>query len=712
MKRYNVNQKSATIKCFLAAISVVNSNAIAENFDSIDEIVVTAQKHERPMSDVPVSMSAFTSDQLQSLGVNSIDGFITSGVGHLNILPSGNSSGTTTIAIRGDGAFDIGQPTREPGVGVYVDGIYLGRAQGLNQQYADLEQIEILRGPQGTLYGRNSTSGAINIISKKPSGNFGVEQKLGRGSYNLFESVTRINTSELAGIKAKLEFIHSERDGWVNNTLSGQSDFNEYNKTGGKITLNWEPTENLNLLYSHDQAEVKQSQVYFQLYEDLSGVIGRERERETTTRYPLVLKPNVDDISGHSLVASWETDNLTVKSLTSYRQMSEDGFNNYGGILFLDGLILNEDISQNQFSQELQILGASDSIKWVTGLYLFKENATFNQQFQFSLDSNLDPVNPPTGTPFTKYTTDARSQAVFGHVTWQLNEKTDIAVGARKTWDDKSADRAAIPSKDIDSSHLDGSIALTYSWRENLSTYARWATAYKAGGYNVRSTSFLPFEEEINETFELGVKSNYFSRRLAIDASIFNNSISDKQFDFVHPVNTLITETLNATKESEISGLELDVTAIPITGLRLGLSYSYLDGDLPVQPHPDIPGATQRFTFAQLAKHSGAITIDYALPPFELFRATAHLDINSTSRYSYSSFPDAREDSYTLFNARIKLSEFKFDETKSLSLTLWGNNLSDEDHVILSFPIGTPAVRINQAFGSPRTAGVEFLFEI
>jgi iron complex outermembrane recepter protein len=685
--------------------------------EPLEEIIVTARKRDQSLQDTPLAISVLTSRQLGILGITSLDGLADSIIPSLRINPNGASPGSLHIAIRGDGGFDVGQPTRESSVAIYLDGIYFGRAQGLNRELADLKQVEVLRGPQGTLFGRNSTSGAVSFTTHKPTGEFGIKQFLSAGSYDELRSVTHVNLPTFANVSTKISYMHSQRDGWVRNTLPGQSDFNEYEKEGMGLSLNWSALENLSVEYNYDQSSIDTAQVYFQLYEDTIGVIGRERDRETSTRFPLVLDPVKVDTTGHSLVSQWElTDSLTIKSLTAYRELSEDGFNNYGGTLYFSGVIFNEDTEQEQYSQEFQLIGKHGIVEWVAGLFYFKEDTLFGLQNLISLDPSYNPINPPLAvTSIVPVVSDAKSFAVYGQGDIELNDRTNLSIGLRRTTDRKTASRDSIKSPDIDSKHTDASIALNYEVTENVSTYLRWATAYKAGGYNARSRTFLPFDEEVVKSWELGLKSEWLDRRVRANANAFRNDYKDKQFDFSDPNNPLVIDTLNATKGSKISGLEIDITAQIYSELQFGIHYTYLDGDMPIQPHPDGSGALQQFSFAQTPQHAGAFTVDYKAKPWDFGVLSTHLNITSTDNYAHSSFASSREDAYTLVNGKISLSQIDLmpgSSSGNLSISLWGKNLTDKEYVTIGFPIGTPAYTVIQSFGTPRTAGIDINFEL
>ncbi|MBL4838700.1 MAG: TonB-dependent receptor [Kordiimonadaceae bacterium] len=396
----------------------------------LEEILITAERREKKAQDTPIAVSVLTSAQLENYGISSLDALGEGVIPSLKAQPIGNTPSTLIIAIRGNGVSDATQITREAAVAIYQDGFYLGRTQGLSMELADPARIEVLHGPQGTLFGRNATGGAINVVSSKPTGEFGFRQKIGYGNYDALKSVTTLNLQEFSGISLKFDYIHSERDGWVNNTAEGQADYNAYNKDGGRVSLNWKLSDIFTLDYSYERTEVVASQVYFQLQQDNIGIVGVETGRAETTRFPITpLEPTVTKHEMHTLTLDWAlSDHLTVKSLTSYREMDEENHNNYAGTLYFNGVIIEEEFDQSQFSQELQLIGTYDRFEWTAGLYHFEEDATQTSQNLFSLDVfgfiTGTPLTPIAPTPFNLFAganapllsadAKANSQAIYG----------------------------------------------------------------------------------------------------------------------------------------------------------------------------------------------------------------------------------------------------------------------------------------------------------
>lgn len=719
----------------IICVAIIPSLASAETQrrNALEEVVVTAEKRPQLLQDTAVAISVLTSEQLEKQSIFGIGDMRQGAIASVRMFESGNTPQNIVVAIRGNGTGDPSDTTREGSVGIYLDGVYIARSQGLGLELADLERIEVLRGPQGVLFGRNSIGGAVNLISKKPTGQFGIKQALSFGRFNEFKSITRINLPEISGVKAKLDYLHSERDGWVDNTAPGEADFNEYKKDGGKLSINWQVNDQLSLDYSYDHSVVDTVQRYGQFYEDNIGVFGEERRRLSRTRLPVTpLDPTSSEQKGHGIVATWGYSDITVKSITAYRSLNMDSNTNYAGVLYYNGLNDASILDQNQFTQELQVIGGSDRFEWVAGVYYLNEDVDKILNDSFTLDifgvfgPPLSPIDPPTTfdalgsqsfLPPRIVNAEARSRAVYGQFSWVpeiLESKLELILGSRYTEDKKTATRIehSFSESNQNSDHLGSSIVLQYHWLHDLTTYLKWGTAYKAGGVTSRSTSFTPYDEEVVKTWEMGLKSEFWGHRARFNVALFATDYEDLQLDFTDPTNPLIVETINALNKAEVDGLEIDLAMSPIAGLVISLSYSYLDSDMPLQPNPLDNGTLKKFFVPLAPKHSGAMTLDYSFAPKDYGQLALHLDVTSTDHYSFLPFGEQRTDAYSLFNARVELGDINIGSGDgSLKASIWAKNLLDEEYIIFAVAVGEPAASINQIFGDPRTMGIDIRYQ-
>lgn len=214
---------------------------------------MTAQKRRENLQDTPISISVLTSENLQNRHVTSLLDLGDGAIPSLKVAPFFSRPGALIVNIRGIGVLsDSNQPARDQGVGVYVDGVYMGRAQGLNTALFDVESIEVLKGPQGTLFGRNTIGGAPNIVSRKPTGDFGFNSTIGTGNYGSYKAEAHLDLPEFANIAIKIDGILARRDNFFQNPLGGQLGFNSFDKKGVAVTAMWRPVDSFTADLAYD----------------------------------------------------------------------------------------------------------------------------------------------------------------------------------------------------------------------------------------------------------------------------------------------------------------------------------------------------------------------------------------------------------------------------------------------------------------------------
>ena len=712
---------------------ISSTGSALERSNSLEEVIVTAQKREESLQAAPIAISVMSGEELARRNIFGLQGLIDGAIPSLRIQGFSNNPTTLSMTIRGFGPQDTAQITREGSIASYLDGVYLGRAQGLALEVADLERIEVLRGPQGTLFGRNAIAGAVSMISKKPSGDFHLQQTVGAGNYDAFKNITRIDFSEIGGFKAKFDYVHSQRDGWVENSAPGQANYNAYKNDAGRISLTYQLGD-WEYNYAFDRSRLSAVQQYFQAYIDNGHLIGEERDRETHTRAPAMpLKPSVTFLQGHAFTATWTpTQNLTLKSITAYRKLGERTFSNYGEAIYFNGLVVDDKISQDQFSQELQFIGNTDSLEYVAGLYYFHENGREQFQNLYSLDTfGVLSGIPNSPMPLTNYdlfaqeytplrdtNADSKSWAAYAQSTWTpdiVQERLKITLGARYTHDKKEGSRAyyKYDTFSLESNHVDPSATVNFRWSDEISTYAKYSTGYKSGGTNSRSESMTIYDPETAKTFELGAKTEFLDRKARINLALFKTTVRNAQIDFSNPQNASLSETINAKYESTAKGLEIDAQFLLAEGLTFSASYTNLLTHLPDQPNPTNGGGLEPFLSTISPRHAGAASLDYTLRPWSFGVLSAHLDMTSTSQYAYAAKGFDRFDGYTLWNAKVALSEIRFGGLEgAFRVALWGKNLLNEQYILWAFPVGEPLLAVDQSFGDPRTFGMDFTYEL
>ena len=259
---------SCSLVAVLAGVAAVPASAqdeAATEAVAVEEIVVTAQKREENLQDTPFSIVALGEKALEQRGINSLNDLFTGAIPAVRIAPFVGRASAVSIGMRGLVPFDATQVSRDPTVGVYIDGVYLGRVSGLGLELADVERIEVLRGPQGTLFGRNAVGGAISVVSKRPTGELGFDMRAGIGNFASRSAAAHLNLPEVAGVSIKIDGLFEERDGFVRNPLRTSNDYGEIDKLGFRVAALWEPTDNLSILYAYDYSKERPTNLYYHL---------------------------------------------------------------------------------------------------------------------------------------------------------------------------------------------------------------------------------------------------------------------------------------------------------------------------------------------------------------------------------------------------------------------------------------------------------------
>jgi iron complex outermembrane receptor protein len=807
----------------------------------IEEITITARKVAENLQETPLSVSAIDAAGLENLGIQDTRD-ITALAPNAYFTQTPGSSANLALAIRGVGG---AEPllTREQGVAVYMDGAYIARVTGAIMDLVDIERVEILRGPQGTLYGRNATGGAVNFISRKPSEDFGFEGRLGTGSFSRFEGMARINTGELLpGMAATAAYLHRQKDGYINNRLSDDnSDPGSQNTDAFRLALGWDITEELRFDYSFDYENLIGEDPAFQLFAvaGFPGSITSQLEISDDRLDDLSLdQPGLSEhtIRAHNLTLEYDFGPVQLKSITTYRDWENDEFATEldgnaialtgvsiydarilpfdpAGIPFGDlcdnvpfngapafpysGCLLGDPANpgttapttgqlfaadnvrnQDQWTQEIQVLGSiGESFDYVGGFYYFTEEYDeFNRQ-QFLIPLGFAAVQ--LMTPFD-YNGEARAWALFANGTYTLpvlDERISFTGGLRYSKDRKSfvkrnrtctnpsllppCDTSVITSltKNSDTwDSIDWEANLKFQATESINTYFRVATAYKAGGFNLRTSLPVidPFEEEQLLQYELGVKTRWWDDRVQLNLAAFYSDYDDIQTDIFAAGPAGATSITVNGGQAEIPGVELEFLAEPFEGVRLNMNYGWIDPKYksykvrdnngttvtcPPAPVPPTPGCLPDPTvddfsvdmadeaeFGYRPEQTLSAGAEYSTPPLGSLGwiASARLDVRWTGGTVWSPLDDERptvilnggpgltafrdvlfQQAYTLLDARFTISEISINDRAKLRATVYGKNITDEEYLLSGIDFGGLGFA-GGIFGEPSTWGLDF----
>jgi iron complex outermembrane receptor protein len=594
-----------------------------EEDDSVFETVtVTAQKREQSIYDVPVAISAFTAETIEKQGITDLTD-IGKFVPNLNI--TGFSAGHTSSQnpfIRGIGLQDH-LITTEPGVGVYVDGIYLGRQVGQNWSLANIERVEVLRGPQGTLYGRNSIGGAINIITRKPGDKPGGQVSLTAGSRGRLNGGAYVDMPLSDEFAMSFSAAYQRRDGLGDFLLieDPNQEVGEMQDISGRIAMQWKPTDNLSFLLTGDGNDGENGlRPYYTLIDELgaacratagpaddctaaNGAVynaGYRNSDRASDHYDNNTG-QVDQIEvtnkayGVSLTIDFEvSDALNFKLLASDRHseyesgLDDDSFND-------DFLSFPEIGSADQQSVELQATGTSGRFDYVLGLFYYEEEGqNFQNDTSFNCGTAAAPCAAPNSGDFflhQKYD----SLAAYANVGFQVTDQLRIAAGLRQTEDDKSADTEPVvgvigASNSNDGSETTWDVSASYKFADRMTFYGAVQNGYQAGQYPARPfclfgnpNCFVATENVTAINYEVGMKGELFDN-LQLSIAVFNTEYTDLPYQ-VSTTTGAGFNTQSIVVDQTSRGAELETTWAATDNFRLHASLGYIDVDVD-DPNP------------------------------------------------------------------------------------------------------------------------------
>lgn len=611
-----------------------------QDSDGLTEIVVTATKRETNLQDTPISMAVMGEEDMKKRQVQSLLDLADGGIPSLRVATFESRQTALTVGMRGIVPGDANQPAREQGVGVYMDGVYLGRQHGLNSSFLDIERVEVLKGPQGTLFGRNTEGGAVNIVTRQPTGEFGGRVTAGIGSFGSYSGQLRLDLPEVAGFSIKLDAGIQHQNATTKNPLSGQYGWNYFHRTGGRVAVKWQPTNTLTATISADigrdantsflsqllnynplgrpvatlaQIVANNNRVPSGFIAPLPSIVSVNSERTRTSDIGVPQEPSVGKTFGVFSNIKWKAgDNIELRSITAWRTVSDRQFDNSGGAyrtpVFLPNTTFSRysiaTLDQRQFSQEFQAVGnLGDSIDFVTGVYYFNERAedaarTPNTN-RWNADGTgftiVDPATYPLSPTARASVAFAKSYAAYGQATYTPTgiEQLHLTVGGRYTKDKKNGSLftlngvASSLTFTQNNNRFDPLVTLAWEASSDINFYAKYATGYRAGGASSRSLTYRSFDPESVKSYELGMKGEFFDHtvRLNLAGYIMDRTDSQVDFNFFIPQtngtvrNTL--ETVNAEGTTKIRGIEADLTIRPTNNLSMGLSYAYTYTKIP-----------------------------------------------------------------------------------------------------------------------------------
>jgi iron complex outermembrane recepter protein len=708
-------------------------NVNAQSVGMLEEVVVTAQKRVENLQNTPIAITAITESTIDDLDIaNVVDLAGLAPNVHIINTPSNNTS--ATIAMRGGTTINPAI-TWEPTVGMYLDGVYLGKGQGSIFDTVDLERVEILRGPQGTLYGRNTLGGAINLISKKPSGS-GTTAKMTLGNYSLnqfqFISDSKIadntyfkfslNTKNRGGYVSNTDSPYQAVQGVVPNQVSNHSELDTIDSRGYKFTY-FHEGENTSLTVSHDKNDQKNIPPFAQLTNTIPNWsaafgVGASAYTGGLKLWPVEMFTNTSRQSvAHTNTPTYETSVVRGTSITLARETTLGTMKaiwakrttDWNDRLDLDGgpfPIADTERHTNYDAEtlEIQLSGSTDNMEYVVGYYILKDNAfTSNPQSFFG-----------GGSVFAQnYSGAGDSTALFGQVTYAVAENWDVTLGARSTEEDKVGfkEYVGIISASGKGSFDDttSTFIVSHDYSANTNLYFKVAEGFKAGGFNAESSNpyaaATPYAPETISSTEFGLKGKYFNNRMMLNVAYFDNEHEDMQISYFTANAAAASEVIN--NSADISGLEIETTTLINDSTKLMVNLGTLDSEFTGNKVASdgykleqVPYSPETTLYVSLEKDYGAYRM-----------RLDHSRIGEHPTFPYSS-QDPRAALTTLASRATTDFRLLTEPMENLQLNFWIKNLGDKGHRMSSIPFGPAFGQLTLSyFSAPRTIGMDLHYK-
>jgi iron complex outermembrane receptor protein len=700
----------------------------AGSSSALEEIVVTAQKRPESLQDVPISVNAFNAQMLSQANITSVLD-LRSFSPSLNVDDKG---GIVTPFVRGVGNFN-NVAGDEASVATYVDGVYISRLSESDLLFNDVERVEVLAGPQGTLFGRNASGGAINVITKDPTQDTVIHADAGFANYGVtttdFYGATGI-TDKLTGSVAAIFQNQNHNQGWGRDLTTGAATgFDNY--SGVRAKLLFEPFDETQIRLTYNNSQSRSD-----LGNDLTVAQGTQHGTlapPSTELYPPSFYDTINDYNGYvterdsgtSLRIDQQFSDFRLSSLTAYLQHTErsaldiDFTPQPYGVALLDA-------QNQQLSQELQIASLNGStVKWIAGLYYLAESAAYPPAIEYGILAG----GPGNSVQIFSEVRD-QSYAGFGQVTFPVLPDTNLTVGLRYSSDHLQADGRldlatpgpVVPlappvSASDDFSKVNYKVSLDHHFNPSVMAYILASTGYKAGTYDTLPIASTVVQPETLTNYEIGAKTELLDHRLRINGAIFHDNLKDVQESVIV---TGLGALLNAPG-AIIQGLEIAIDGQATDQLAVHVGYQYLHAyfsSFPNAPYtsqnPNPPYGNYPYTswnatgfpLTNAPANTGNISLNYKLPSGAYGGADFYINYAYNSGFYFQPDPNYRQTAFGLLDANLRW----ILPNPRWTISLWGKNLTHTDYYLQVGEEGGPQ-GYTDAPGAPRTFGVRVTYD-
>ena len=643
-----------------------------------EEVVVTARRRSERLQDVPISISAFSGEALENQGAVDITA-LQQQTPNLTLQIARGSNSTLIAFIRGVGQQD---PVWgfEPGVGLYIDDVYVARPQGAVLDIFDVERVEVLRGPQGTLYGRNTIGGAIKYVTRRLGNDFEAKFRGAYGSYDQRDLIGQVTIPIGATLSLGAAFATYHRDGFGENLFTGAEHYNKRVKAG-RLSLEWNATDRIFFRLSADQTRDKSNPRHGHRELGNAGLPNFEpTDSVYDTRAGVGDKNFVETKGVSGTLEVGLSDTLTAKSITAYRKGKTDTVIDFDGT---PGPVLDipSFYRDNQFTQELQLLYQGEALSGVAGLYYINSDAS----------GAFDTVIGNAGiTDLTTGDVGTKSIAAFADATYKFTPQISVSVGGRFTRDRRSGTVFRQRYLGLRSPTFGNStavalgapftnytnertfkaftprVSVSYEPNRDLLLYASYNKGFKSGGFDPRGNAVLVpttvngYEPEKVAAYEAGIKSQFLNRALTLNLAAFYSDYTDQQVTQQYLVGTTVASDVLNVGASTIKGLELEGRAVFTPALSATFALGYTDAKFDTFVSYDPATGTVREladerNFQNTPKWNGNLALNYVHSLGNAGSIAFTPSVSFRSKYNLFEIdnPVLDENGYKLFDASV-----------------------------------------------------------
>jgi len=689
--------------------------AAADQAFSVGEIIVTAQRRSERIQEVPAAISAISGQTLANRGVTSASDL-------QSLAPSlqvGRLLGQTAIAIRG-----VGLNQGSPGVAIHVDGVYQPRASMGDLAQADLARVEILRGPQGTLYGRNANGGVVNFITSAPTEHYSADLLGSYASYEESRLRAVLNAPLGPRVRSRLVVDSWRRgEGFVENVRPGGQDLDKGKTLAGRLRTAIDLTDSLDLDLTVNALNASGPTSYFTLYSRPTPTAVANNPYLVGAVIPTGRKTALDnpvddkrDFASVAATLSWKLGNFSLKSISAYQYLKDNERRDDDGTN-LNAFPAAHTAKSDTYTQEFNLSGNVANTEGAIGAFYMHDDAFDFLRYDFPLGLNSLPPGSFLSSSAPKLLT--KTVGVFGDATMHVSDRFRLIGGLRWSEDKVSLDQSqtltlggvfAVPScpkvtNSVKFSSFTPRVGAQYDLSDNSNAYATYSEGFKSGGWNIYGCSdqFLP---ETIESYELGWKNRFLDGRLIANLSLFSYNYTNLQLAQVVGLATLIQNAPKAT----IKGLELETALQPDAHLRIDASVSVLDATYDEFNNLDSANPTAGFqdvsgnrlnNAPKLSVNFGA---SYRTDETSIGRFTLQADVSYRSRIYFREFNAALDSqkAYTVVNSSLIWDS----RGEKYRIRLFANNLFDELYIARMGSADSFGARY-VTYGGPRQIGIE-----